>query len=494
MDFSQIIRKIKLYWLGMEKTDKLIILVLVLSFLIRIAFLFYSPLRGWDETVYLNLGHDLSTNPLFYSLKNSGWNDFIPSTDIIYGWPNVGFRAPLLPYILSVFYSLNLNFLIPIIIPFLGTLSVFLVYILGKKLFDKKVGLYSAILFALIPIHIFYSGKIWTDPLVVFFILLTFISFWEGYEKENKKHKILFGLFLALSLLARYTTLWITPIFLFYFFIRDKSLKFLKDKYLWYAIGIFFLTLVPWFLYGLKYYGNILGAFIHGFKAAGYWGGVQSWNFFFVNSWQIFSIIGIVSIFSLLFIVLKKEFAKREIYLLLIWVIFFSIMVMYMPHKEERFIMPIIPAICIISGFFINRIKRYKNIILGLICIVLITSLWGTFKIEYENSYSGVNLCFSDGNKFLANDSIDKNSLVVTNQLPIVHYYTKKEVHLYPDSWNLDIFRNIFDLNYKDRKVYIFFANYDMTDKKIKEDLDNNFKKVFECSRGWGNSAIYENK
>ena len=165
---------------------------------------------------------------------------------------------------------------------------------------------------------------------------------------------------------------------------------------------------------------------------------------------------------------------------------------MYMPNKEERFIMPIIPAICIISGFFINRIKKYKNIIFGLVCIVLITSLWGMFKIENENSYSGVNLCFSDGNKFLANNSIDKNSLVVTSQLPIVHYYTQKEVHLYPDPWNLDVLRNDINSNYKNRKVYIFFANYDMTDKKIKNDLDNNFKKVFECSKGWGNSTIYQ--
>lgn len=494
MDFSRIGIKIKTYWLEMEKTDKFIIFVLIFSFLIRIAFLFYSPLRGWDETVYLNLGHDLSQNPLFYSLKNSGWNDFIPSTDIIYGWPNIGFRAPLLPYIISIFYALNLNLLIQIIIPFFSTLSIFLVYLFGKKLFDKKVGLYSAILFALIPIHVFYSGKIWTDPLVVFFILLTFISFWEGYEKENKKHKVLFGLFLALSLLARYTTLWIAPIFLFYFLVRDKSLKFLKDKYLWYAIGIFFLTLVPWFLYGFKFYGNILGAFIHGFKAAGYWGGAQSWNFFFVNSWKIFSIIGVLFIISLFYILFKKAFLKREIYLFLIWIIFFSAMVLAMPHKEERFILPIIPAICIISGFFINKIRKYKNIIFGLICIVLLTTLCGMFKVEYENAYSGVNLCFSDGNKFLANNSVDKTSLVITNQLPIVHYYTQKEVRLYPVPWNLYLFRNMINSNYKDRKVYIFFANYDMKDSKIKKDLNDNFDKVFECGRGWDNSAIYEYK
>ena len=106
MDISQIAKKIKLYWLQTDKIDKIIILVLVFSFLIRIAFLFYAPLRGWDETVYLNLGQDLSTNPLLYSLKDSGWNDFIPSSDAVFGFPNIGFRAPLLPYIISIFHQL----------------------------------------------------------------------------------------------------------------------------------------------------------------------------------------------------------------------------------------------------------------------------------------------------------------------------------------------------------------------------------------------------
>ncbi|MCR4334867.1 MAG: glycosyltransferase family 39 protein [Patescibacteria group bacterium] len=468
----------------MKKIDKIIITLLIFSFLIRIAFILYSPLRGWDETVYLNLGHELSANPLVYSLLNSAWNDFIPSTDVVYGWPNIGFRAPLLPYIISIFYALKLSFLIKLIVPFFSTLSVFLIYILGKRLFSKEVGLYSAILFALIPIHVLYSGKVLTDAFVVFFILLTFISFWRGYEEENKIHKILFGLFLALSLLARYTTLWITPVFLLYFLIRDRSLKFLKDKYLWYAIGVFFLTLTPWFIYSFVYYNNPIGVFIHGFKSAGYWGGVQSWSFFIENSWYIFSITGILFVFSLLYILFKKEFIKREIYLLLIWVTLFSVIAMAMPHKEDRFILPAIPVICLISGFFISNIKKYRNIIFGLVCIVLIVSLLNLFKMEYKYSQAGENLCFSEGNKFLTSDFIEKNALVVTNQLPIVHYYTQKEVTLYPEPWNTKIFNN-------DRAIYIFFANYDMTDNKIKKDLDDNFKKVFECSNGWGSSAIY---
>ena len=103
MGRSRIFSKISNFWFSLERNDKLIVLILVLSFIIRILFILYSPLRGWDESVYLNLGEDLSKNPLLYSLKNSGWRDFIPSNDVVYGWPNIGFRAPLLPYLFSIF-------------------------------------------------------------------------------------------------------------------------------------------------------------------------------------------------------------------------------------------------------------------------------------------------------------------------------------------------------------------------------------------------------
>ncbi len=476
----------------MKNLKNIIIFVILAAFFIRILFPFYEPMRGWDETVYLNLGKDLSDDFLGYTLLSARWNDFIPSDEMIYAWPNVGFRAPLLPYVLAVFYRLNFGALIPFVVPFLGAMSVLLVYILGKKLFDKKIALYSAVFFALIPIHVFYSQKMWTDPVVVFFILATFISFWEGYEKENNKHKIFFGVFLALSLLARYTALWIIPVFFFYFLFRDKSLKFLRDKYLWYAAGIFLVVLTPWFFYGYSYYGNPLGGFIHGFKASSYWGGVQLYTFFFAHSWEIFSAISIIFLAALFYIFIKREFFKKEIYLLLIWIGLFSAIVVAMPHKEERFILPIIPAVCLLSGFFISKLGKWKNLVFGAVCIVLAISLWGTFKLKYEERNAGVNVCFSNGNEFLAESSLDKDSVVVTNQLPIVHYYTGEKAHPYPELWNITAFKNDIDLNYPNRKVYIFYANYDMMNQKIKNDLDANYKKVFECSKGWGYSAVYE--
>jgi len=488
----QIIKKIKEYWLSLDKIDKYIILLLVFSFLIRITFLTYSPLRGWDETVYMNLGSDLSHNPFFYSLEKSGWNDFISIPEPVYEWPNIGFRAPLLPYLLSIFYSLNLIFLIPFLIPFFATLSVFLVYILGKNMFNKKIGFYGATLFSLVPINILSSEKIWTDSLVVFFLLLTFISFWKGYEKNDNKHKVFFGIFLALSLMTRYTTLWITPVFLLYFLIRDKSLKFMLDKYLWRAILSFFVVLIPWFIYGCVFYQNPIGGFIHGFKAAAYWGGVQSWSFFIDNSWLIFSIIGWLFLFSIIYIFYKKEFLRRDIYLLLLWSLFFSSIVMAMPHKEERFITPIIPAICLISAFFVYQLKKYKNIFFIMICLTLLYSSYLLYKANVKESLNTVNICFSSGNNFLATET-GVDSLIITNQDSIVHYYTQRDTIIYPKVWSLKNLKTTIDVMYPYSNVYVYFSNYDMyIPSRIKNDLDENFEKIYECNIEIGHSYVYK--
>jgi hypothetical protein len=71
-----------------------------------------SPVLWWDEAVYSSLGFDLSKNVLSYSFNN-GWTDFIPcGLETEYCWPKAGFRAPLLPYLLSLFYLFNSGFLI----------------------------------------------------------------------------------------------------------------------------------------------------------------------------------------------------------------------------------------------------------------------------------------------------------------------------------------------------------------------------------------------
>jgi 4-amino-4-deoxy-L-arabinose transferase-like glycosyltransferase len=148
-------------------------------------------------------------------------------------WPKAGYRAPLLPYTLAVLYTLiPYQSLIDLFMPFISALSVVLLYLLAKNLFKEETALYSSIFLTFLPLHVLYSGKILTDVFASFFLTLSVLLFWLGFEKGKNIYKLLFGFFLALSLLARYTTLWVLPLFPIYLILKCKNLSFLKDKFL----------------------------------------------------------------------------------------------------------------------------------------------------------------------------------------------------------------------------------------------------------------------
>jgi len=469
---------------GFLKKNKWILIVLLFSLIFRLAFAFTSNIPWWDESVYLNLGHDLAQNPFDYSVANHGWSDFIPSGgDTNYGYPKMGFRPPLLPYLLALFYFIKCGFLTKLIVPIFGTATVFLVYCLGKEIFNKKVGLISSAIFSFVPVHVIYSGKILNDVVVTFFIALAFLLFWKGFEKGDKKSKILFGIVIGISLLTRYTTMWVVPIFLFYFLIRDKSLKFLKDKYLWYAVVGFFAVLIPWFIYGYFEYGNIFGGFIHGFKGAAYWGGNQSWKFFFQNHWYLFSISGILSGISMLYVFANGDYKKRQIYLILIWILFYFVMLMIMPHKEGRFIVPIVPALSLVSGYFLIKIRDYEKLIVGIIILVLIISSLTLFIRDAKTSFNTNSNCFIETMDFLG--EIDGDYLTVSENPSIVRFYTGAESSFYPDKISEEALQGL--VNSTNKKIYFVFNRLNSGFetgkwKGLKSILMDNYAFEFECS------------
>ena len=472
------------------KFNKKVFLIFLVALVIRIIFFFSSLVKWWDETVYANLGYDLSKNLLHYSLRDSLWSDFIPSAgNVIYSWPKIGFRAPLLPYSISILYLLKVDFLIDFLMPFVGALSVVLIYLIGKKLFSERVGIYSAILMCFIPLHVIYSAKILTDVFFTFFILLAILFFWKGFEEKNNKYKLFFGIFLGLSILARYNGLWFIPIFGLYLLIRYR-LNLFKDKYFWFSFLLFILVLIPLFIYSFFEYGTILGSFIHGSIASSYWGGLQDWKFFFDNWIIMFSFEGIVFLIALGYILYKRDYVKKEIYFLILFFVLFIFLASIMAHKEDRLLMPIIIVICLISGFFLNELKKYKISVLILIVFLCSISLCVSFSITYFNSYNSENSCFLKANKFL--NQVNPDSVIITDESSIVYYYAKKTTHFYTNPWTVSSFLNLVRTNYLDSEVYVLFspnARYSNVNSSILEnDLNSVGEIVFNCEN---NSRIY---
>ncbi|MEK6913555.1 MAG: hypothetical protein AABW47_02685, partial [Nanoarchaeota archaeon] len=171
-----------------------------------------------------------------------------------------------------------------------------------------------------------------------------------------------------------------------------------------------------------------------------------------------------------------------EVYFLLLFVSLFLFMAILMPHKEERFLLPILPAICILGGFFLDIINikvKHKIVVLVILLLSLSFFIYLNFSDTYKNSYNQKNDCFLKGNAFLRNTSV--NVVIVTENSPITYYYTKRETRFYPNVWSTDSIKSLVN-SYKNQEVYIFFsnANTDLAERQ-KQDLDFNFPLVFNC-------------
>jgi len=66
-----------------------------------------------------------------------------------------------------------------------GTLTVIPVFLLGRSLFDEKIGWLSAIFYLTLPNFLEYDSQVLRDPLLWFFMAITFWLIWEGIRSHR---------------------------------------------------------------------------------------------------------------------------------------------------------------------------------------------------------------------------------------------------------------------------------------------------------------------
>lgn len=105
----------------------------------------------------------------------------------------VFFRAPLYPYLLGIVYKLSgAGILAPRLLQFsMGVASSVLVYLIGRKVFDKEQwAVAGGIVFALYGPMIYFEGELLIPALIVFLDLL---ALWLLYNALEKDKPWLFG-------------------------------------------------------------------------------------------------------------------------------------------------------------------------------------------------------------------------------------------------------------------------------------------------------------
>ncbi|MFQ6008247.1 MAG: ArnT family glycosyltransferase [Candidatus Zixiibacteriota bacterium] len=173
--------------------------VLVLALAVRVFYLsYYSGMPDWDQLTVDNYYHH-------------HWAQSIAGGNI---WGDTTyFRAPFYVFCLGLLYalfgvSLWVGRMFGLVI---GLGSIVMTYLLGKRIFNAKVGLLAALLQSIYPLMIYFECELLLDPLFTLLLQLAVYRLILWHERKTTKDAIITGLFLGLASITRPTALIFIP-------------------------------------------------------------------------------------------------------------------------------------------------------------------------------------------------------------------------------------------------------------------------------------------
>jgi uncharacterized membrane protein len=434
--------KLKEFFLGWIKDnyDKAFLAVFIAAIVIRIYFLVTTINQPvwWDAADYLTEAKVLAGKldiPYFFTPRRTFLLPLLWAGLLKLGFGEISFR------VLELLFSVAM---IPAI------------YLVGKGIFDKKVALFSSILFSVFWMQIFYSNRLMTEIPSLTLFLFSVYFFWEAYTKKNEKSYIWFGVFLGLSFLVRAGTLVMFAIFPIFLLITEK-LRFLKNKYFWGGILCIAVIMASFFIFtSIKQNVNAFSYFLAltpetavegtarfsdmmGLSGIGQYANLMP-HYFAQNI--VLLLLFVFGFLSFLFnVFLRWGFSKKNpegekyLLILLLALVPFLFQAVIYNHVEDRYLMNAFPAFLIIFSLGLVQIgtwvnKSRKN--LGTFIVVILLIFAACTQLLYANS-----IITSKATSFQeVKDSslwIKENSNVTdaifTVSVPQTTYYAEREVY-----------------------------------------------------------------
>ena len=293
-----------------------------------------------------------------------------------------------------------------VFIALLSVATVFLLYFIGQRWFNRSVGLLSAFLFAISPVVIKYSNFIWNPNIMPFFSLLFIYFFFEAF-RSKKYHYFLYSSiafvmvmnshYLGLALLPFTGLFWLYQLIKF---IKSKSNQ-LKPflKYTLLTIVIFVLSLTPQILFDVKHNGQNIKALLTFFTQRETTVNIKPYKaipiipslFDQINTRLLAGknetvglIISIAFAVGLLPLLLKFKKQKTPFWVVFFWYLSGLVaLALYKQHIYDHYFAFLFPAVFLLAGFLIHRFKYIG--IPFLILITVVSFLENPFRYAPNN-------------------------------------------------------------------------------------------------------------
>lgn len=255
---------------------------------------------------------------------------------------------------------------------FFNSLSVFVIYLLGKEMFNRKVGLIAAIISAISFYFVQFSGWL-SNPTGTFITLpIFFYGLWK-YYKGKSWGLVLAAFFLGLTIQFELFFVYLIPTtIIIYFALKPKLPNF---KLLLISIFAFMFATASMIATEIKYnFGGIkallnAGELVGGEKKSFFEIFInflqEKWETFYLNIWpqekEIGSVIGILAVLYLIYKIIRiqKVEDRKPIIFLLIW--FFSPAIMFLlgQHNAPWFFIGRPAAAILIAAYLISKLNNF---------------------------------------------------------------------------------------------------------------------------------------
>lgn len=337
----------------------------------------------------------------FYNLGyNSIWLDeastvtFITAGSFVDIWNFIATIEPTPPLFLWLEYIMlvfgNNEFILRFIPALFSTLTIPVMYFVGKEFLDRNVGIISATAFAISPFLILYAQEARAYSVLLFFISLMMLCYFKAMNRNEFRYWILFGITGSLAFWTHYYSSIIIAAIIIFTLVMYK-LKYLKELIT--SSAIIGITAIPLAVVSLPMLleRQSIGASSWGLQGINVILDtlIQFTGFNIILSFIILSLF----ICGIIILYLNNEGLERGKSLFLLWILGFTFTVsIYLSSK-----MPIVPRYLIFLNIFIilgvavsyrffYKITNNKNTIFVVIFLLMLTS--APFLMNYYSGYS----------------------------------------------------------------------------------------------------------
>jgi hypothetical protein len=255
-----------------------------------------------------------------------------------------------------------------------GTLTIPLVFIIGRELQGARAGLLASLFIALLPLHVVHAHYLTADVSMCFFLLLTFLVTLLTFRSSHRSLYILQGLLCGFTVATKYnSSFMVFAIIASHFLQRETSWKLKGIAYFFIPAG--FLIGEPYALLSFNEFYLQANSFLFGDSGSKGNMGMAFLNLPLHLKYMFFNTMGIfpfgVSCVGILFLLRRR--LKQDIFLLSALAAF-SASVVFSNYVMARYTVPFVALLTIGSALFIDQLKG-KRLRFSLITLVALFEL-----------------------------------------------------------------------------------------------------------------------